>query len=135
MRRFIIITIILLIATALITVVYFKNLNTPGLHTSQTMRAIPGNAALVFEFNNDDGFYDIFKGNKLLPHLLANSNLLIWKHFRKQLLANSLITKFFTGQNAFISLHPLKDHSIGLLFTIAAAKGFSLTHIDQLANK
>ncbi len=135
MRRFIIITIILLIATALITVVYFKNLNTPALHTSQTMRVIPNNAALVFEFNNDAVFYDIFKGNKLFAPLIGEQQLADLDTLRKQLLTNPLIEKFFTGQNAFISLHPLKDHSLGLLFTIAAAKGFSLTNIDQLAKQ
>ena len=35
MKRQIIITVILLITTAFITVIYFKNLNTPGMRTSQ----------------------------------------------------------------------------------------------------
>ena len=60
MKKQITITLILLIATAFITVVYFKNLNPPGTRTNRIMNVIPDDAALIFEFNNDQGFYDIF---------------------------------------------------------------------------
>jgi hypothetical protein len=66
MRKLVITTIILLIATVCITVVYFKNLNPPGSHTSQVMSTIPDNAAVIFEFNNEKSFYDIFSGDTLL---------------------------------------------------------------------
>jgi hypothetical protein len=112
-------------AAIAITVVYFENLNTPGLHTSQTMGTIPDNTALVFEFNNDDGFYDIFKGNKLFAAVIGKQQLDELDTLRSQLLGNRTLQKFFTGQNTFISLHPLKDHTIALLMTIAAAKGFN----------
>ncbi|WP_299514346.1 hypothetical protein [Mucilaginibacter sp.] len=135
MRRLIIITIMLLMATAAITVVYFKNLNTPGLHAGQTMRSIPDNAAIVFEFNNDDGFYDIFKGNKLFASIIGGQQLNDLDVLHKQLLANPLIQKFFTGQNAFISCHPSKNHTIDLLLTIAATKELKPSYIDQLTKQ
>jgi len=132
MRRFIIITIILLIATVAITVVYFKKLRTTGLHTDETMRAIPDNAALVFEFNNDNGFYDIFTGNKLFAAVVGKQQIDELDTLRSQLLTNSPLQKFFNGQNIFVSLHPLKDHTVQLLITIAADKGFDVTDIDKL---
>lgn len=119
-------------AAIAITVVYFKNLNTPGLHTSQTMGTIPDNAALVFEFNNDDGFYDIFKGNKLFAAVIGKQQVDELDTLRSQLLGNRALKKFFNAQNTFISLHPLKDHSIALLITIASAKGFNPAGIDKL---
>src|SRR5471030_1975084 len=104
MKRQIIITVILLIATAFITVVYFKNLNTPGMHTSQVIRTIPGNAMLVFEFNNDKTFYDIFNENKLIIAVTGRQKLDELATLRKQLLQNPLLDQYFTGQNIFVSV-------------------------------
>ncbi|MES2425410.1 MAG: hypothetical protein V4560_00510 [Bacteroidota bacterium] len=135
MRRLIIITIILLIAATAITVVYFKNLSPPGLHNSATMQAIPDNAALVFEFNNEDSFYDIFKGNKLFTAVIGKQQIDELDTLRKQLPENSTLQKFFTGQNTFISVHPLPDHTLELLVTIAAAKGVDPTEMDKLSTQ
>ncbi|WP_175268748.1 hypothetical protein [Mucilaginibacter humi] len=125
-------------AAIAITVVYFKNLNTSGLHTSQTMSTIPNNTALVFEFNNDDGFYDIFKDNKLFAAVIGKKQIDELDTLRSQLLGNQGLKNFFTGQNTFISLHPLKDHTVALLITIAATKNFNAEEIGKLprqANK
>jgi hypothetical protein len=135
MRRLIIITIVLLAATAFVTVIYFKNLNTPGMHTSETMRTIPDNAALVLEFNNEDSFYDIFKGNKLFFSVIGKQPLVELDTLRKQLLTSPSLEKYFTGQNIYISLHPSKNNSIDLLLTIATAKGFEVTAFDQLVKQ
>jgi hypothetical protein len=56
MRKQIVITLILLAATAYVTVVYFKNLSPPGKNAALLMSAIPDDAAVVFEFGNDDSF-------------------------------------------------------------------------------
>ncbi|GAA4085900.1 hypothetical protein [Mucilaginibacter panaciglaebae] len=135
MKRLIAITILLILATAGITVVYFKNLNTPGLHTAQTMLNIPDNAALVFEFNNEESFYDIFKDNKLFTAVIGRQQLGDLDTLREQLFIDPVLNKFFNGQNTFISLHPLSDKSIGLLITTAATKGFNPEDIDQLTVK
>ncbi|WP_214071154.1 hypothetical protein [Mucilaginibacter sp. dw_454] len=135
MKRLIVITTLLVLATAGITVVYFRNLNTPGLHTTQTMRTIPDNAALVFEFNNDDSFYDIFNGNKLFAAVIGHEQLGELDTLHDQLFKDPVLQKFFNGQNAFISLHPMADKSIGLLITTAAIKNFNPDDIDQLTVK
>ena len=74
MKRLIITTIILLIAAVGVTVVYFKNLSTPGMRTSNVMRTIPPTASLIFEFNNDKSFYDIFNNNKLSKTLNTSAD-------------------------------------------------------------
>lgn len=135
MRRLIITTIILLVATVLITVVYFKNLNTPGLRTNEVMRTIPDNAALIFEFNNDNGFYDIFNGNQLFKAVIGKEKIAELDTLRKQILNNPTLQQFFTGQNLFISLHPAKNHAIELLLTISATKTFEPSAFDKLAKQ
>lgn len=124
----------LIIATVAVTVVYFKNLSTPGMHTTDTMHTIPDNAALVFEFNNDAGFYDIFNGNKLFASVIGQRRLNELDTLRNQLLANPSLDKFFTGQSTFISLHPV-DSAVELLLTITAAKGFNPADIDDIAKR
>lgn len=134
MRRFIIITLLLLIATAFVTVVYFKNLNPPGTRTDKVMRTIPDDAPLIVEFNNEQGFYDIFNNNKALPAFIGQQKLDELDVLRRQILLNPSLEKFFTGQNAFISIHPLKS-DVELLLTISAANGFDIQALAQLAKQ
>src|ERR1022692_3734046 len=117
MKKQIIITLVLLLATAFMTVVYFKNLSPPGMRTSQVMRDIPDNAALIFEFNHDKSFYDIFNGNKLFAAVIGQQKLGELDTLRKQLLLNPLLGRYFNGQNIFVSVHPLKANAIDLLLT------------------
>jgi len=135
MKKQVIATIILLIATVYITVVYFKNLNTPGSHTSQLMATIPDNAALIFEFNNEQGFYDIFNQNKLLESVVGQEKINDIDTMRVELLNSHILQQFFDGQNVFISLHPLKNQDADLLLTMAAGKGFDTVLINQLEKK
>ncbi len=135
MKKQIIITIILLAATAFITVFYFKNLNPPGTRTSRVMNAIPDDATLIFEFNNDKGFYDIFTGNKLLAAVIGEQKIGELDTLRRQLLLNPLLEQYFTGQNIYISVHPSKTNGADLLLTVSATNGFGPLVIDQLAKQ
>jgi hypothetical protein len=135
MKKQIIITLILLAVTAFVTVVYFKNLNPPGTRTNQVMDSIPGNASLIFEFNNDKGFYDIFKDNKLFAAVIGKQKLGLLDTLRQQLLQNPILSKYFTGQNIFISLHPSKPDGIDLLLSMSPANGFEPDLFDQLSKK
>ena len=135
MKKQIIITLILLLATAYVTVVYFKNLNPPGSNTSRVMRAIPGNATMVFEFNNDPSFYDIFKGNQLFGAVAGRQVLGQLDTLRQQLLQNQILSKYFLGQNIFISVHPSQTKNLELLVTLPASNDFGPAVIDQLAKQ
>ncbi|MES2107102.1 MAG: hypothetical protein V4577_00045 [Bacteroidota bacterium] len=132
MKRFIIITIILLAATAYVTVVYFKNLNPPGSRTSQVMNAIPDDASLIFEFNNDKGFYDIFKNNKLFAAFIGAEKLGQLDTLRQSLLQNQVLSKYFAGQDVFVSMHPSKAEGTSLLLTMSPANGFEPEVFNEL---
>jgi len=135
MKKHLIITLILLLATAYVTVVYFKNLNPPGSNTSRVMHTIPGNASMVFEFNNDSTFYDIFNGNQLFSAVTGRQVIGQLDTLRQQLLQNQILNKYFAGQNIFISVHPTQTKNIELLVTLAASNGFGPAVIDQLARQ
>jgi len=133
MKRQIIATVLLFIATVAITVVYFKNLNPPGSNTSRVMAAIPDDAALIFQFTNEKSFYDIFNGNTLLESVTGKEKIADIDTVRDQLLANPLLTKYFKGQSLFISVHPIKNKDFDLLLTMSANKGFNDGLMDQLS--
>ncbi|MDB5131576.1 MAG: hypothetical protein JWR02_1325 [Mucilaginibacter sp.] len=134
MKKHIIITIILFIACVFITVVYFKNLNTPGMRTSEAMHTIPDNAALIFEFNNDRSFYDIFTDNRLFASIIGKQTMGDLNALRDELLQNPLLEKYFTGQNIFISVHPSIVNHIDLLLTVPS-NGLGPAIFDQLSKQ
>jgi hypothetical protein len=135
MRKHIIITLILLIVIAYVTVIYFKNLNPPGTHTSRVMSMIPDDASLVFEFNNEDSFYDIFKGSGLFAAVTGKQQLGELDTLREQLLQNPVLEKYFDGQNIFISVHPGSSNNIELLLTTSTGPGYSPSVFEQLSKQ
>ncbi|HTI59367.1 hypothetical protein [Mucilaginibacter sp.] len=135
MKRLIIITILLFAATALVTVVYFRHLNTSGKYANLAMRTIPNDASLIFEFNNDKEFYDIFAGSKLFGNLLGQDNQDELTALQQLLLQNPVLKKYFSGQDIFVSLHPQKNNSIDFLLTVSASKEFSEAVLEQLSKQ
>jgi hypothetical protein len=111
MKREITITILLLAATVLVTVVYFRHLSNTTQHTSLVMRTIPNDASLIFEFNNDKEFYDIFSGDKLFSNFLGDDKRDELSALRKQLLQNPLIAKYlslYTRKKAILLISCLR---------------------------
>jgi len=132
MKKLIITTIILLSAVIAMTVIYFKNLNTTAAHTTKVMQSIPNTAALVFEFSNDAGFYDIFSNDELLADLAGRQKIDDLAALRQQLLLTPLLKNYFEGQHIYLSLHGQATDSINFLVTIAGTPLFSNTHITEL---
>lgn len=135
MKKLIITTLILLTALVAITVIYFKNLNTPAAHTARIMQSIPNNAAVVFEFSNDDGFYDIFSGSTLLKDITGPQKMDELSVLRNRILLHPLLKNFFDLQRIYISLHGQPRDSIDFLMTIAGSDNFSIGHWQQLAKQ
>jgi hypothetical protein len=135
MRKHIIITLILLALTAYVTVVYFKNLNSPESHAAVVISVIPDSAPLIFEFNNDNGVYDIFKGDTLFSAVAGAETVSELDTLRQKILLNVTLRKYFNGQNLFISVHPFTDNKIDLLLTLSATKDFNINVFNSLAKK
>jgi hypothetical protein len=135
MRKHIIITLILLALTAYVTVVYFKNLNSPESHAASVISVIPDSAPLIFEFDNDNSFYDIFKTDTLFSAVTGKAVIGELDTLRQQVLQNPMLSKYFAGQNLFISFHPFPGKKIELLLTLSATKDFNINVINQLAKE
>lgn len=105
------------------------------MRTTEVMRTIPDDAALVFEFNNEKSFYDIFKGNELFTNVIGEEQIGELDTLRGQLLNHPGLEPFFTGQNVFISFHPLKSGAVELLLTSSATNKFNPGVLEELAKK
>jgi hypothetical protein len=135
MKRHIILSVILFIAIVFLAVLYFRNLNTPGSRTTSVLQSIPNNAALIFGFNNEDSFYEIYNGNKLFTAVVGKEQLSDLDTLRKQLLANNMLKPFFDGQNVFMSFHTGKDNTIKLLLTTSVDKKFDPATLDKITQQ
>lgn len=131
MKRLIAGTIILLAIVVAITVAYFKKLHANGGTTVQVMQAIPNTAALVFEFDNDKSFYDLFTDNPVFDAVIGKNQMEGLSAMRNNLLQNSSLKPFFNQQHVFLSIHGQKADSISFLITIAA-RNAGKGNIDDL---
>lgn len=120
MKRQIAGTIILLAIVVAITVAYFKQLRANGGTTVQLMQAIPNTAALVFEFDNDKGFYDLFAGNPVFDAVVGKSKIESLNALCNNVLQHPSLKPFFDQQHVFLSVHGQKGDSVNFLITVAA---------------
>lgn len=127
-------TLILLIATAVVTVVYFKHLNPPGRRPVEVMQHIPEDASLIAEFNNDEGFYDVFSGNNLLTSIAGKDKTTELDALRKYLLDNAALKPYFENQPVYLSIHPSTANQVDFLLTTSVDKEFKGSIINELKN-
>jgi hypothetical protein len=135
MKRLVFATIILLIATVVVTVVYFKNLSGVSQQTTQALRTIPNDASLILEFNNEKSLYDIFTGNKLFKNIIGEDKMTELIALKKRILQNPVIEPHMSGQNLYISMHPQKGDDIDFLITLSIPKGFEPALFDELSKQ
>ncbi|NCD68914.1 hypothetical protein [Mucilaginibacter agri] len=125
-------TLILLIATAVVTVFYFKNLNPPGKRPVEVMQHIPADASLIAEFSNDEGFYEAFSGNQLLTAIAGQTKTTELDALRKHLLNNAALKPYFENQPIYVSIHPSTADRVDFLLTTSFDKSPKGSLIDLL---
>lgn len=117
-------TLFLLIAAAVVTIVYFRNINSPGNHAVEVMHYIPDDASLVAEFSNDDIFYDAFSGTQLLASVAGPQKTTEFETARKELLQNGTLKEHFENQHIYVSVHPSQTDQVDFLITTSVNKEF-----------
>jgi hypothetical protein len=135
MKRLIIITIILIAATVMVTVKYFKNLNPLGQQASKVINTIPTSAALVFEFNNSASFYDIYKKNQLFETVTGPAKMQELHTLRNAILNNASLKPYLDGQFLYLSIHPQKGDSVEYLFTLPTREPVPAAAINLIGVK
>ena len=127
-------TLLLLVATAAVTVIYFRSLNTPGKGPAELMQHIPNDASLVLEFSNANGFYDAFSSNQLFSSIIGPQKTAELSLLKKILLGNAVLKEFFANQHIFLSLHATDDNQLEFLVTTSPGNKFTGKVLDKLVN-
>jgi hypothetical protein len=135
MKRQIIITLILLAATVMITLAYFKHLNPPGRRVNQVINTIPSSAAFIFQFNNDSSFYDIYSKSELFAAITGRQKMRELNALRHTVLNYPLLKEHFSAEDIFISIHPQPTDSLDYLITLPAASQVEQGLTELLKNK
>ncbi|WP_158827821.1 hypothetical protein [Mucilaginibacter lacusdianchii] len=132
MKRLIILTLMLLAAAVTITVAYFKKLSPPGAHTNQIISTIPNTAALIFEFDNDDSFYDIYDSSSLFSSVIGEQQLQGLNTLQNAFLRNPVLKAAFYDQNIYVSIHPQAEGVPALLFTLPVKNAVTTETVTAL---
>lgn len=129
MRNIIIICAILLIGIAVLAEKYFAELSDKDNNVTKVLSHIPGDAALIINFKNDESFYEIFKDYELFNAIIGKNRTAEISQLRNLLLKNSL-QDITADKNIFLSFHPTQD-SVEFLFSINLDKHYSTDNLKE----
>ena len=115
MKKISIIIGLLFLSVGAVTYLYFKNISEGNYTNESVFKVIPKDAALVFEYKNEDSFYDIFKDFSLFGDILGKENLGKIKSLKQLFIDKKEFYASFEKSNLFFSLHKTKKNSAEIL--------------------
>lgn len=116
MKKFLILTCVLLVLTIYLAFRYFSNLSVDTRKSDAVLASIPADAALVLEFSHDRTFYEIFRDYPLFEYLLGHGRSEKIQDIRQVLDAHPKVAALLDDQKVFVSLHHDRD-SVSLLWS------------------
>ena len=129
---------ILGITTALIIVVlslaylYFSNLNVKSRNNDRILSEIPGDASMLFQYQNDRSLYDIFKDYTLFDTIIGTLHKNELSHIKKLHFDYQKLADNTEGQRVFISFHPSKTDSVQFLWSVALKENLSIKELESI---
>lgn len=91
MKKIIFIISVLFLSIIAVTWLYFKNLSTSENSSENVFKVIPADASLIFEYKNENFFYDIFKDFSLFEDVLG----------KNQIAQLTVLKRFFVDETGF----------------------------------
>jgi hypothetical protein len=115
MKKIIFTISILLLSVIAVTWLYFKNLSTSENSSESVFKVIPTDASLIFEYKNEDSFYDIFKNFSLFRDVLGKHQIEQLGALKKVFIDDASFTDGFNSANLFFSIHKTKKNEAEVL--------------------
>lgn len=134
MKKIIVTISVLVLSIIAVTWLYFKNLNTPENSNENVFKVIPTDASLIFEYKNEDSFYDIFKDFSLFKDVLGKTQLAQLETLKKLFVDDAAFSKVFNGTNLFFSLHKTKKNESEILI-VAPLLNNQIQNTDEFIAK
>lgn len=105
MKKIIITIAFLLIGVFAAAWLYFKDINSSEKSVDKIFSIIPEDASLIFEYKNENSFYDIFKDFTLFTDVLGLNNIEHLKALKNIFVDDELFSSLFSQNELFFSLH------------------------------
>lgn len=105
MKKIVFLISVLLLSIIAVTWLYFKNLSTSENSSESVFKVIPTDASLIFEYKNEDSFYDIFNDFSLFKDVLGKKQLAQLAILKKIFVDDAGFSNGFVGTNLFFSIH------------------------------
>ena len=134
MKKIIIILSLLLIGVTAVTWLYFKNLTATGFSNENVFKVIPKDASIVFEYKNEDSFYDIFKDFSLFGEVLGRNNVEHLTALKQIFVDDATISSAFKKSDLFFSLHQTEKSNAGILMVAPFSQEANFNSEELLNN-
>ena len=118
MKTIIGITSALFIAVLSVAYLYFSNLNVKNRSNNQILSEIPSDASVIFQHQNDQSLYDIFKDYTIFDTIVGPQKKEDLHWLTNYLLSNVTLKTVMSGQKVFLSFHPSKTDSVDFLWSM-----------------
>ncbi|MEO5911593.1 MAG: hypothetical protein ABIP95_11940 [Pelobium sp.] len=122
MKKIITIISLLIIGIVAVTWLYFSNLSSFENSNERVFKILPANASLVFEYKNEDSFYEIFKDFTLFKEVLGKNNLEYLGALKQIFVDNGTFSSSFLKSDVFLSLHQTEKNKADILIIAPLSK-------------
>lgn len=118
MKKIVILTSALFLGVAFMAYVYFSKLGIDNDAKDLALQSATNNAALVFSFQNDKGFYDIIEGQQLIQQVLGKDKMNLLKQLKTSIIDDNLLNRYLKDQQVYISILPDSNKTLNFLITV-----------------
>ncbi len=118
MKTIIGITSALFIAVLSVAYLYFSNLNVKNRSNNQILSEIPSDASVIFQHQNDQSLYDIFKDYTIFDTIVGPQKKEDIHWLTNYLMSTVNLKTVMSGQKVFLSFHPSKTDSVDFLWSM-----------------
>ena len=132
MKKIVILTSALFLGVAFMAYLYFSKLGIDNDAKDLALQSATNNAALVFSFQNDKGFYDIIEGQQLIQQVLGRDKMNLLKQLKTSIIDDNLLNRYLKDQQVYISVLPDSNKTLNFLITIQIQQGDDIKKFYEL---
>jgi len=132
MKTIIGITVALLIAVVSVAYLYFSKINVKSRSNNRILSEIPSDATVVFQHQNDQSLYDIFKEYTIFDTIAGPLKKEEIHWLTNFIVNNTALNSVISGQKVFLSFHPSKSDSIHFLWSMQLKESLNEDEIRKI---
>ncbi|MCZ4245745.1 hypothetical protein [Pedobacter punctiformis] len=118
MKKIIILLSALFLGVAFMAYLYFSKLSTDNNAKDLALQSATNNAALIFSFQNDKGFYDIISGQSLIQQVLGDEKTKLLSDLKENIINKPAFNNLIKDQQIYLSVLPDTNKSLNFLLTV-----------------